>query len=296
MDSGFFSEILLPLSLGLLMFGMGLSLSVHDFEKILIFPRALIVGLSCQMLLLPVIAFVIALLSGFPPEIKVGFMIIAACPGGATSNLITYLLRGNVALSISMTMINSFLTLFSVPLILFLALSWFTGTSEIVTLPVWNTVRNIFLITILPVSTGVVLRYFFPILARTLERPGRVILPLLFALIYVMAVASSGETRMADIFNIMLSVAPFAFLLNLLGMLTGYTAARWLRYGKKVQITLSVEVGIQNSALAITIASSVIFLNNPIMAIPAMVYGLFTFITAILFGILIKRKFRFQSR
>ncbi len=296
MEASFFSAILLPTSLGLLMFGMGLSLSLKDFERVLIKPRSLIIGLCCQMLLLPLIAFSIATLANLSEEIKVGIVIIAACPGGATSNLITYLLRGNVALSISMTAINSLLTLVSIPFIIFLSLKWFTGSGTIIQLPVWNTIINIFLVTLLPTSVGVFTKYKFPIVARKLEKPGRFILPSLYAIIFLIAMFGAKGESTQEITSIYLRVAPFVLLLNILGMISGYSSARMLKYGKRTQITLSVEVGIQNSALAITIAGSSLFLNNPNMAIPAIVYGFFTFFSAVIFGIIINKNFKLKLK
>lgn len=296
MGPSFLSAVMLPASLGLLMFGMGLSLSLRDFERVLVKPRSLIIGLCCQMILLPAIAFTIASLANLPEEVKVGIVIIAACPGGATSNLITYLLRGNVALSISMTAVNSLLTLASVPFIIFLGLEWFTGSGTLIKLPFWNTVINIFLVTLVPTSIGVLTKYKFPIVARKLEKPGRFLLPSLYAVIFLIAMLGAKGESTHEITSLYLQVAPFVFLLNILGMLSGYSSARLLKYGKRTRITLSVEVGIQNSALAITIASSSLFLNNPAMAIPAIVYGFFTFFSALIFGMIIRKNFRLKLK
>lgn len=277
------------------MFGIGLSLTIKDFYQILHRPRALIIGLAGQMLILPLIAFALASLMNLPAEIKVGFVIIAACPGGATSNLITYLLRGNVALSISLTSINSFITLITVPLIIYFGLYLFMGEGETLRLPIGKTIINIFIITIIPVSAGILLKYFRPLLARKIEKPGRFVLPILFFIIYLTAIfLGSGKGGENEISSIYFKVIPWALALNLIGMSTGFFSAKWFGYGKENQITLSVEIGIQNSALAITIASSALFLGNPVMAIPAIVYGLFTFITAVVFGFLIKRSVKIQ--
>jgi len=274
------------------MFGMGLSLSLNDFERVLIKPRGMILGLICQMILLPLLAFFIASVSGLPPELKTGIIIIAASPGGATSNLITYLLRGNVALSISMTAVNSIMTLVSVPLIIYLGLQAFMGEGEVIRLPVLNTILNVFLVTVLPTSLGVFTKYRFPIVARKLEKPGRYILPSIYAVIFLIAMLGTRRGDPMMVSALYMKTAPYAFILNILGMLAGYGAAKWLRYGRKTQITLSVEVGIQNSALAITIASSALFLNEPMMAIPAVIYGFFTFFSAIAFGLIINRSSR----
>lgn len=277
------------------MFGIGLSLTIREFENIIVKPRALAIGLTGQMIVLPFIAFVIASLMDLPPEIKVGFIIIAACPGGATSNLITYLLRGNVALSISLTTINSFITLITVPLIIYIGLYMFMGEGDTIRMPIGKTILNIFIITIIPVTAGILLKYFLPALAKKIEKPGRFVLPILFFIIYLTAVFMGSEKGGEEgVSSLYFKAIPWALALNILGMTTGLMSARWFRYGKETQITLSVEIGIQNSALAITIASSALFLGNAIMAIPAIVYGLFTFISAIVFGFLIKRSTRIQ--
>jgi len=277
------------------MFGIGLSLTIRDFKEVLVKPKALIIGLTGQMIVLPLVAFALASLMNTPPEIKMGFVIIAACPGGATSNLITYLLRGNVALSISLTTINSFITLITVPLIIFFGLYFFMGEGESIRMPIGKTVLNIFIITIIPVTAGILLKYFIPETAKRIEKPGRFILPVLFFVIYLTAVflgsEKGGEEGVSPLY---LKSIPWALVLNILGMMTGLFFAKWFGYGKATQITLSVEIGIQNSALAITIASSALFLGNATMAIPAIVYGLFTFISALVFGFIIKRSTRIQ--
>ena len=277
------------------MFGIGLSLTIKDFHQIFIKPRKLIIGLTGQMIILPIIAFAFASWMDLPPEIKVGFVIIAACPGGATSNLITYLLRGNVALSISLTTINSFITLITVPIIIFFGLYLFMGEGESIRMPIGKTILNIFIITIIPVTAGILLKYFRPVIATRIEKPGRFVLPILFFVIYLTAVylgsEKGGEEGVSFLY---FKIIPWALALNILGMTTGLFSAKWFGYSKETQITLSVEIGIQNSALAITIASSALFLGNATMAIPAIVYGLFTFISALVFGFIIKRSTRIQ--
>lgn len=285
----FYSAILLPAALGLLMFGMGLSLTIEDFRRVLIQPRSLFIGLFAQMILLPAIAFTIAHLANLPAELKVGFVIIAACPGGATSNLITYLLRGNVALSISLTTVNSFLTLVTTPLLIFLGLLWFMGTGETVQLPIGPTILKIFAITLLPTSLGIIARYKWTQWAIKSEKPLRFILPVLYGIIYIVAILGGKADSPDGLSGIYLKILPWAIALNLLGMTLGFGLALIARQKISNQVTLAVEVGIQNSALAITIASSSIFLDNYFMAIPAIIYGFFTFASAIIFGYLVKK-------
>lgn len=271
------------------MFGMGLSLSIEDFKKVFIYPKGLIAGLVSQIIILPSLAFLIAELARLPAELKVGIVIIAACPGGATSNLITYLLRGNVALSISMTTINSFITLVTTPLLIFFGLLIFLGAGQQVQLPILPTIFKIFYITLLPTSLGLFIRFKQKKFAQELEKPLRYILPILYLIIYLLAIFGSKETHPTDLMETYASVAPYVLGLNLFGMGFGFFLGRSLRQDVDNQITLAVEVGIQNSALAITIASSTIFLNNYYMSIPAIVYGFFTFASAILFGIIMRK-------
>lgn len=275
------------------MFGMGLSLTIEDFRRVLIQPRSLVMGMIGQLIILPALAFGIASLADLPPELKVGIVIIASCPGGATSNLITYLLRGNVALSISMTTVNSIMTLITTPLLIFFGLLVFIGKGQTVQLPIGATILKILFITLLPTSLGILIRYKRTEFAQKMERPLRFILPLLYGVIYITAIVGGSKSEFpVGIMESYASVAPWVIGLNLIGMSLGYILARLLRKDISTQITLSVEIGIQNSALAITIASSAMFLNNYFMAIPAIVYGFFTFASAVVFGYIIKKTSR----
>ncbi len=281
-----FSQIFLPITLAIITMGMGLSITFSDFRRIFRYPKAMLIGLSSQLLLLPVIAFAISSLANIDPVYKVGLMIIAACPGGAASNLVTYILAGNVALSISMTVINNLITLITIPLIVGLSLDFFIGNHTDITLPVLNTILNIFLITILPAVTGVFMRRYLKGIADNLQKPLQYALPILLMLVYlgVLFVDKGNETtNMRDF----LFLFPIAILLNILSMLAGWLIARFSKLNKKNQFTITVEVGLQNSALAIFVAATL--LNNNAMAIVAVVYGSFSFFTTTLFGYMVKR-------
>lgn len=271
------------------MLGMGLSLTMDDFRKVVVYPRSLITGLVGQMIILPLIAFFIAAKAGLPPEISVGIIIIAVCPGGATSNLITYLLRGNVALSIGITIINSAITLITIPTLVYIALLWHMGIGHSVDLPVGYTIMKIFYITILPISLGVYIRNRRKRFAQKLEKHMRYILPVLFGFIYLIAILGSKQQHPRELAGLYLQVLPWVVLLNLASMSIGFIMSRVFKLNKADQISLTVEIGIQNSALAITIAGSALFLDNYLMAIPAIVYGTFTFVSALAFGFLVKK-------
>ena len=281
-----FSHYFLPVTLAIITLGMGLSLTERDFRNIFIHPKAVITGLCCQMILLPVIAYIIARFINIDPLFKVGLMIIAACPGGATSNLITYILRGNVALSISMTAINSIITLVTIPVVVSLSLDIFIHQETAIKMDVTETILKVFLITIVPAFAGTRIRKWKPLLADGLERPLRIILPLLLLLIYTGVIfigqGNDSATR-ADFIRIF----PYALLLNIVAMASGLLVARSLRLGVKNQFTIAIEVGLQNSALAIVVA--VTLLESHSMALVPVVYGSFSFFSTLFFGWIVKK-------
>lgn len=272
--SNLFSDVFLPVTLAIITLGMGLSVTLKDFKNVFFRPRAVIIGICCQVLLLPAVAFSIALLTNIDPYFKVGLIIIAACPGGATSNLITYLLEGNVALSISMTALNSLITLVSIPVNVSIALAVFIHTEAAIQLPVGETILKIFLITIVPAYIGIRIRNRRTELADKLHQPLKVILPFILLLVYlgVLFLDEGAETatRM-DFFNLF----PYAIMLNFAAMMLGWLVSRISNLKWRDRYTVSIEVGLQNSALAIFVASTL--LDNQVMAMVAVVYGSFTF-------------------
>jgi len=179
-----FFDIFISLVLAGIMFGLGLSLTPENFRNILLFPRAFFLGLTVQMITLPVIAYLILAVTDIPDEYKVGIMILAACPGGTTSGFVTYFFRGNVALSISLTAVNSFLTLFSIPVLINFALRYYMDTEVKFQLPVLNSILQIFFVTILPVMLGLWIRKWKPLFSQNLEKRMKYILLVLLALIY----------------------------------------------------------------------------------------------------------------
>ncbi|MFW5644350.1 MAG: bile acid:sodium symporter family protein [Bacteroidota bacterium] len=281
-----FSDIFLPITIAIITLGMGLSLRLKDFKHIFLYPKSVIIGICSQMLLLPVIAFIIASLFNFDPLHKVGLIIISACPGGATSNLVTYLLRGNVALSISMTVINSIITLITIPAVVSLGLYYFTSQEANITLPVGSTILKVFLVTVLPAYAGVNLRHFFPNTSKKIEKYQRYILPILLLGIYSGVIFIDEGDRKTNIFD-HLRVLPYPFLLNVATMFMGWMVARWTSLKKVNQFTISIEVGLQNSALAIFVAATL--LESHAMAIVPVIYGSFSFFTTFLFGYGVKK-------
>jgi BASS family bile acid:Na+ symporter len=281
-----FSEYFLPVTLAIITLGMGLSLTDKDFRNIFLHPKAVIIGLCCQMVLLPVIAWLLARSINIDPFFKVGLMIVAACPGGATSNLITYLLRGNVALSISMTALNSLITLITIPLVVHLSLEAFIQEDAAIRLNVGETIIKVFLITIVPAFVGTRIRKNYPDFSIKLEHPLRVILPLLLLVVYAGVIfidQGTGAATRSDF----LTIFPHTLFLNILAMVSGFLVARVFRLRVINQFTISIEVGLQNSALAIFVAATLLKSND--MALVPVVYGSFTFFSTLLFGWSVKK-------
>lgn len=267
------TEVFLPLSLFIIMLGMGLSLVVDDFLRVFKYPKAVAIGLTNQLILLPIIGFLIASNFGLTPMFAVGIMIIAACPGGVTSNLITHVAKGDTALSITMTALASFVTVFTIPLIINFGLVEFMGESQTIKLPLLETMGKIIIITIFPVALGMLIRMKKPDFAIKMERPSRIASTIIFIVILVAIIIAERE-RLIEYF-VELSGATLA--LNVATMLLGYIAARIFKLNVKQSLSITIESGIQNGTLAIVIAESI--LNQAEMALPAGVYSILMFVT-----------------
>jgi BASS family bile acid:Na+ symporter len=281
MQSNFFTSFLLPLALAIVMLGMGLSLVPEDFKRITRDPKAVLVGTVCQVLLLPLIGALITLVVPMQPEIAVGLLVLAVCPGGPSSNLITYLAKGDVALSVTLTAVSSIVTVFTIPLFTNLALQHFLGESAAIALPIGTTTLQIFLITLLPTAIGMTIRYQFPGTARRLEKQMSRLAAGLLALVIVLLLVKEGS----KLPGFLVQVGVGVFLLNLVATLAGFLAGKVFRLPLAQQICIAIEVGIQNGTLAIAITAGL--LNNPDMAVPAAIYSLLMYITgfgAILYG------------
>jgi BASS family bile acid:Na+ symporter len=281
-------DFLVSAVLATIMFGVGLSINFADLQKIYRSPKAFILGLVSQMILLPLIVFLIIGFTDLPPAIKVGFIILAACPGGTTSGFVTVLFRGNVALSVSLIAINSLLTLATIPLLVNLALTVFMGRHSPFELPLVASFLQIFFITLLPAITGVLLRYFREKIADRIQKPVRTVMIILFAGVYtIIAFADessggSGITR-TDLWQIL----PFAVLINLGGFAAGMAMGMSGKTGLRTSWTIGVEVALQNTTLALLVAGTLIQSNE--MVKPALVYALFSFWTALIYGIAVKK-------
>jgi BASS family bile acid:Na+ symporter len=269
------------------MFGLGLSLTVANFRNILVYPRAFFIGLSSQMIALPVIAFIILLFSDIPDVYKVGIMILAVCPGGTTSGFVTYLFKGNVALSISLTAINSVLTIFTIPFVVNFSLEYFMKQDSNLHLPVLNSFIQIFLVTLLPATLGVFVHWLKPNIAKFLEKQLKYILMLLLAIVYSVkffAGEQYGGTGItaAEAWTIF----PYTLIFNVACFILSIGFGKLTRLTIRDAFTIAIEVTLHNTTLALLIAGTL--LHNQEMVKPALVYSMFSFWSAILFGIITK--------
>ncbi|MFN5464575.1 MAG: bile acid:sodium symporter family protein [Cyanobacteriota bacterium] len=278
MQSDLLTTVLLPLALASVMLGMGLGLVPEDFQRISRDLKGVAVGTFAQVGLLPLIGALIVGVLPMPPVLAVGLMVVAICPGGPSSNLITYLAKGDVALSVSLTAISSLITVFTIPLLADQALWILMGSDAPISLPIGSTMLQILLITLVPTSIGMAWRWRFPASALRMETQVSRLAAGLLGWIILLLLIREGAKLPEFIWKVGLAVV----LLNGLGTLTGVLAGRLLGLPVAQQITLAVEVGIQNCTLAIAITAGL--LRNPEMAIPAAVYGLWMYVTG--FGLI----------
>ncbi len=268
------SKVFLPVSLAIIMLGMGMTLIPADFSRIIKNPKAILIGLTNQLILLPIIGFSLAIAFDLSPVMAVGLMILATCPGSPTSNLITQLCKGNIALSVTLTAIASIVTVLTIPFILSYTLDYFgSGTDVTIKLPIIDTIVQIMGITVIPISVGMLIRRFKTKVARRMEKPMRMASTVIFILVFIAVLAAN--------FNIineaMKEVGLVTLLLNIITLGLGYLTARLFKLNVKSAISITVESGIQNGALAFVIATSI--LNNIEMGMPTAAYAIWMYIT-----------------
>lgn len=283
METSLLTTVLLPLAIAIIMMGLGLSLTIDDFKRIVVYPKAVVVGLFCQMILLPIVCFFIAKGFGLPPELAVGLMLLSAAPGGATANLYSHLAKGDVALNVSLTAVNSVLALFTLPFIVNFAIAYFMQTDQVVPMQ-FKKVIEVCSIVLLPVSIGMLMRSKATAFALKLEKPVKIMSALFLTLIIILAVLKEKD----HIMQYVQEVGAAALVFNILSMAIGYFIPRLFKLGEKQAIAIGMEIGIHNGTLAIYIAISVI--GNSTMSIPPAVYSLIMFFTAAAFGYLVNMR------
>jgi bile acid:Na+ symporter, BASS family len=273
MQTNLITTLLLPLALGIIMFGLGLHLRIADFQRVAQMPKPVFVGLGAQMLLLPPLTYVLCVMFGLPGALAVGLMLLAASPGGATANVFSHLAKGDVALNITLTAINSLLALVTLPLIVQWAMRHFLGAEAYVPPPVRKIVE-VGAIILVPVALGMLLRARRPAIADRLER---VVQPL--SLVVLLALIAFTVVKEFELLRThAASLGVVCLLLNALSLLIGYGCARLAKVEPRQAIAISFEVGIHNGTLAIFIALSV--LKESAFSIPAALYSLLMYFTA----------------
>lgn len=275
--------VALPLALAFIMFYLGLTLRVADFHAVLARPRALAAGLVGQLVMLPLLGFVVARASSLDPTMAVGLMVLAACPGGVSSGLLTHLARGDVALSIALTAVSSVVAMLSLPLVLDVSLQAFAQRSLQIELPLGATIQRIFMLTTLPVVAGMVLRARWP---RGIERvaplAGR-IATTLFVLIVLATFWTQRDVLLANLG----SVGPACVSLNVVVLTCAWIGSTWTGLERRDRIAVTTECGLQNSALGIYV--TVQLLAVPAMSVPSVVYALLMNVSAIVFVLWMRR-------
>ncbi len=273
---------LLIVALALVMFGLGLSLVPDDFKRLRHHPKAVVVALLLQVLVLPLACYLLVVALKVQPVLAIGLMLLAASPGGVTANLFSHLFGGNVAMNISLTAINTVLSIVSLPLIANFAIATFANGGQVVPLQ-FAKVAEVIAVVLVPVALGMLVRQKSPAFSHRMDGPMKLFSALVLAAITVLAIAKEWDALVRSFASIGTAVIAF----NLISLLAGYFVPRAAGLDKPLSTAIGFEIGIHNSTLAIFIALSV--LQNFELALPAAVYSVVMYVTATLFGLLVLR-------
>jgi bile acid:Na+ symporter, BASS family len=267
-------KIYLGIALMIIMIGMGLSLTIQDFKRIFKHPKAVLIGAFNQLIILPLVGFLMVWMYNIRPELAVGMMIIAACPGGPTSNLISHLCKGDVALSVSLTALSSLVTLFSIPLILEFAINYFEGDNATIAINRLDIFKDLVLVTVIPITLGMTINKFKPMVAKKMEKPVKIAsMVILFTLIIFLTIKERE-----NLFPYFSEVGLSALTLNIVMLGLGFLSGRLFALKSKQSMTIAIESGIQNGTLAIAIGLGVFQQTH--YAIPGAVYSLVMYLTS----------------
>ncbi|QLH34301.1 MAG: bile acid:sodium symporter family protein [Cyclobacteriaceae bacterium] len=274
------TALFLPIALGIIMLGLGLSLTLEDFKRVTKYPKAITIALVCQMILLPALCFAIAIFSNLSAALSVGLILLAASPGGPTANLYSHLSKGDVALNITLTAVNSVLTLFTLPLVVNLGMEYFMGEGQYIPLP-FSKVIEVFVVVLVPVAIGMIIKSKAPGFADKMNKPVKIISALVLVIIIVSVTLREKQVLTDHFAGLGIPV----LLFNVLSLAVGYYLPMVFKVEKKQAIAIGMEIGIHNGTLAIYIALNV--LNNSAMSIPPAIYSLLMFFTAAAFGFIV---------
>ena len=280
---GIVIDVFLPLALAFIMFALGLGLTGKDFLRVLKQPRDFFVGALSQIILLPIIAFILVKIWPIAPELAIGVMIIAAAPGGVTSNLLTSFAKGDVALSISLTAIISLLCVITIPFIVLTSVTLLTESNITQDISLINMARDMFLIVTVPVILGMLFRRFASGIAVTFEPMAKKISTVLFVLVLLGAIAAERE----NVVSYFVQAGLITLVLNVVMMVVAYFVAQSLASGTEQKKCITIECGLQNGTLAIFVATSIF--GGGMYVIPAATYSLIMFATSLIFVSLVRK-------
>ncbi|TMP35008.1 bile acid:sodium symporter family protein [Pseudoalteromonas rubra] len=270
-------EIGLPIALILIMTGVGLSLKMADFQRVFMQPKSFFIGALCQLVLLPLLAIAVIAITGLTGELAIGLFILALCPGGTTSNLYSYLAKGDVGLSVSLTAVIGFITPFSLPLLAAWAIDYYGQNNTLIEFPVLKAWLQLIVVGVLPVLVGMAVNAKWPRFAKSAS-------PYIswFSVAVLLLVIVSICIQLGDkLVDYLIKAGPSVITLNLISMIMGFLVARILLRCDTQTRTITLEVGLQNGTLALLVTTGL--LGNEVMSIAPSIYSLFMFISAGLF-------------
>ena len=276
-------DVFLPLALAFIMLSLGLGLTGEDFLRVIKQPRDFLVGAFSQIILLPIIAFIIVKIWPIAPELAIGVMIIAAAPGGVTSNLLTSFAKGDVALSVSLTAIISLLCVFTIPFIVLTSVKLLNDANITEDISLISMSRDMFLIVTVPVILGMLFRKFVSGAALKFESIAKKASTALFVLVLLGAIAAERE----NVVSYFAQAGLITLTLNIIMMIVAFYLAQLLSSGIKQKICITIECGLQNGTLAIFVATSIF--NGGMYVIPAATYSLIMFATSLIFVYLVRK-------
>ena len=277
------TDVVLPLALAFIMFVLGLGLTGADFLRVIKQPRDFFVGAFSQVILLPIVAFILVTIWPIAPELAIGVMIIAAAPGGVTSNLLTSFAKGDVALSISLTAIISLLCVITIPFIVLTSVGLLGDSNIPQDISLLSMSRDMFLIVTVPVILGMLLRRFASGIALKFEPIAKKISIVLFVLVLLGAIAAERE----NVISYFAQAGLITLVLNVVMMVVAYYVAKFLSSGTKQRKCITIECGLQNGTLAIFVATSIF--GGGAYVIPAATYSLIMFATSLIFVYLVRK-------
>jgi len=280
----FVTDVILPLALAFIMFTLGLGLSIADFSNVFKKPKNFLIGLVSQLIFLPIVGLILVIIWPLPIEIAIGVMLIAAAPGGVTSNILTFFARGDVALSVSLTAVMSLLSAVSVPIVLAISIGLIGDSSLPESISLTGIALSMFLIVTLPVLLGMGVRSFLNSLTLKIEKSARFISTLLFVLVLLGAILAERE----NVVSYFAQTGLVVLALNILMMLIAFYWSGFFGTGISQKKAIAIECGLQNGTLAIFVGTTVF--GGGLYIIPAATYSLIMYLTSLIFIYFIKNR------